>query len=37
MDKELKPYADYITWRFEFNVFDLDKDEEGADNELTPL
>lgn len=23
IDKELKPYEDYITWRFEFSIYDL--------------
>jgi len=27
MDKELKPYEDYITWRIECNFLDLDEDE----------
>ena len=28
MDKELKPYEGYITWRFEFNIFNLAEGEE---------
>jgi len=27
IDKELKPYEDYITWRIECNFLDLDEDE----------